>query len=654
MQTWQQHVLSLITPTTQLCVVFDPHGLVRDPSVCIALESAGYLVVMYTDDLSFRLAYESTYRPLLRQQKALYVLVVVPDGRGVVGTLPYVLLHQRATLEVSLERVFPRLHAGTLRQLSSTLYQRLWERARLLSDPLSPTATQQFVLREVYDIDTTRLQRFDDAIALLCRIHESQTLLPENVYHVITATPAFQGTHADTLATALIPPSRFFALLQHAWQDAAHAVLPDLIPPGLAKLPIAVTHEAVRPYVVSFFQQHLLEPVSITTTIDPNWPAWVRAGLREHANAPFDSEHIDQLRALVASTVPAADASHTAWIHYADVHARYAAACVAARQAVDNALLLDVDSRFRAWLETRYKFLHSISSTNPAMVHHVTRHMVGVYEQNPQTPVALLVIDGLGLQQWHLIERMLAKQVPEMIITNAPVFAWIPTLTNVSRQAIFAGKPPAQFSKTITSTHAEKALWQALWQTASPPPRPAAVAYGRGYGLGDAEQDVEGLLNNGTTRVIGMVIDTIDELVHTDILGAFDFTARIQLWMQQGYLATVIGSLLAAGYTIWLTADHGNVECIGTGKLNEGVLADQRGSRVRIYPNETLRTHAIQEYGSQCSSWHGVQLPPDFRPVLIDGFGAFATQNTRQMSHGGASIAEVIVPFARIRKEEKQ
>jgi hypothetical protein len=40
--------------------------------------------------------------------------------------------------------------------------------------------------------------------------------------------------------------------------------------------------------------------------------------------------------------------------------------------------------------------------------------------------------------------------------------------------------------------------------------------------------------------------------------------------------------------------------------------------------------------------------------VLIDGFGAFATQNTRQMSHGGASIAEVIVPFARIRKEEER
>ena len=44
------------------------------------------------------------------------------------------------------------------------------------------------------------------------------------------------------------------------------------------------------------------------------------------------------------------------------------------------------------------------------------------------------------------------------------LFAWVPTLTSVSRQSIFAGEPPFYFSASLATTHKEEAHWRRFWE----------------------------------------------------------------------------------------------------------------------------------------------------------------------------------------------
>jgi hypothetical protein len=77
--------------------------------------------------------------------------------------------------------------------------------------------------------------------------------------------------------------------------------------------------------------------------------------------------------------------------------------------------------------------------------------------------MALVVLDGLACDQWVVLREVLLQQRPQLHYQEAAVFAWIPTITSVSRQAAFAGKPPIYYSGSIHRTDKEAALWTQFW-----------------------------------------------------------------------------------------------------------------------------------------------------------------------------------------------
>ena len=54
--------------------------------------------------------------------------------------------------------------------------------------------------------------------------------------------------------------------------------------------------------------------------------------------------------------------------------------------------------------------------------------------------VGLVLMDGLSLDQWIVMRKELSKQRAHYRFREETVFAWIPTITSISRQAAFAGK----------------------------------------------------------------------------------------------------------------------------------------------------------------------------------------------------------------------
>ncbi len=237
-----------------------------------------------------------------------------------------------------------------------------------------------------------------------------------------------------------------------------------------------------------------------------------------------------------------------------------------------------------------------------------------------------------------------------LIIKESGVFAWIPTLTSVSRQSIFSGKAPYYFPSSIKTTNNEEKLWKQFWENNNL--SRLDTAYKRGLSDGDVESIMDSILNPGKTKVVGLVVDKIDKIMHGMQLGSAGMHNQINQWCQKGFLQSLINFLLNNGYDVWMTSDHGNIECTGKGKPSEGVIAETRGERVRIYPSEELRSQVANKFDFS-KEWRPVGLPANYFPLVAGDKDAFTNMGNTVVGHGGISIEEVIVPLVNFKRKSR-
>ncbi|MCP5969327.1 hypothetical protein NL361_10325 [Klebsiella pneumoniae] len=114
-----------------------------------------------------------------------------------------------------------------------------------------------------------------------------------------------------------------------------------------------------------------------------------------------------------------------------------------------------------------------------------------------------------------------------------------------------------------------------------------------------------------------------------------------------------ISDLLDNGFEVIITSDHGNQEAIGMGYINEGVKAETRGERVRIYHDPSLRDSSAANYQDSVIVWPGPEmgLPKGTYPLLASSDKAFKSKGDVVVGHGGISLHEAIVPFIIVNKK---
>src|SRR5262249_7495677 len=162
-----------------------------------------------------------------------------------------------------------------------------------------------------------------------------------------------------------------------------------------------------------------------------------------------------------------------------------------------------------------------------------------------------LVVDGLAIDQWLLIREALSRATPSLRMEESAVFAWVPTLTSVSRQTIFAGEIPLLFADSLTTTSKEASHWQRVWEDANVPA--LSVGYRRGLG-GESGAEIDDLADHPRMQILGLVINTVDDIMHGMVLGTAGMHQNVRLWTEQGYLGRLIDKLQTAGFSVYLTA----------------------------------------------------------------------------------------------------
>jgi hypothetical protein len=215
----------------------------------------------------------------------------------------------------------------------------------------------------------------------------------------------------------------------------------------------------------------------------------------------------------------------------------------------------------------------------------------------------------------------------------------LPTYTTVSRQAIFAGALPATYPATLWTTSSEQRRWQDFWLSQGLPV--TGVVYRRVKGRLPIDQ-----VEFGAAHVVGVVVNAVDDLMHSSkLFGDAQLLANLDVWARNGFLDDLVTRAHAAGFETWITADHGNIECVGTGDISEGTIPESAGKRLIRYPNRILRDASP----SDGIVWDGIPgLPIDADPLLIAAGRTAFTNQRLSVSHGGLSIDEVIVPLARV------
>ena len=665
MANWRDQILKEFTPqVARLTLVADPDGLLLEEGILQGIRERGFELIPFEDHVAFRFAYESKFRSRWDHGEQTDIVVVLRSEASSLDTLPYDLLEAGRKLSFSIGELFPSLSYPVVAALDRGDFDALY-RAQIQHNPgtLGDNATKEFVLRHVFEIAPELIKQSSDLLRVLMRRHYRGLTIPplldERFMQILRQNDLFE----DWPLERIIPDrNAFFAFLQERWplflnKMSAHdiegvkegEVSYGLQYSGPSILPF--DHDDIRIYVDNLFLEGLLQAVSHEKS-EALSKKWVAIGIRIDPEADR-LRRLEGLMHALKTTIPSAEAKHHEWLHFAYRWAEFTVLetesgpdlPVEMQRQVEE-LRRKVDTVFLSWIMNRYAGLHNQPSAPPAMLHHLPRLLARHTGQSRQEKVALLLIDGLALDQWIIMRKVLCEQRPHIRLQENAVFAWIPTITSVSRQAAFAGKVPLYFPSSIQSTDKEDAHWSQFWIDQGLTRQ--EVAYVRG--LGDGSLDVvKEILSHPRLRVVGLIIDKVDKIMHGMELGMLGMHNQIRQWVLQGFMARLLDLLLEHDFRIFLTSDHGNIDAKGCGRPAEGAIAELRGQRVRIYSDELLRSQVKARF-PDAIEWPAIGLPDDFLPLIASGRSAFIREGEEIVGHGGISIEELVVPLIHIER----
>ncbi len=662
--TWRDTILKEFPPQiARLTLVADPDELLVEAGIQAALQQRGFDLLSYDDHGTFRYAYESQYRLHWDAGVHSCLIVRVSKHATALPLLPYDLVQAGRLLSFTLGDLFPNLSYPVIAALDRSDLDALYQ-AQTFTNPdrSGDKATRDFVLRHVFEIAPESILQPADLLRVLLRRHYRGQRIPLILDERLIEVVAQRAHVADWPLEQIIPDrDAFLHFLQERWpifleRMAGQPARPmhelreayNVQSPGPLDVPFQ--DDDVRAYIDTLFLEGMLRPV-VHAQSAALTSHWVAVGIQTDPHT--DRLHrLDGLLTRVETNLPPPDARHQEWLAFAY---RWAELGVLWHQTHMDAppewverlhtLQDTVDQSFQAWMQQRYSALHNQPACPPVMVHHLPRTLARHHEQTGHQRTALIVLDGLALDQWIILRDVLAHHQPAVTVREEAVFAWVPTITSVSRQAIFAGKPPIYYPGSILTTSKEPVLWRQFWSDRGV--NPTEVAYTNVTGDDADMSTIEQILSYPRVRILGLVITKIDDIMHGMQLGTAGMHNQVRQWTEHGFLVRLLDQLAAHHFAVFLTSDHGNIAAVGWGRPAEGALAERRGERVRIYTDPILRTRVNASF-PDAIAWPPMSLPATCLPLLAPARKAFSNTGDHIVSHGGATLEEVIVPWIQI------
>lgn len=651
MANWRDTILKNFQPKiSRLTLVADPDGLLTEEGMLSAIRDRGFDLIRFDDPIAFRYAYESQYRSQWDNGLDTDLVVVLHSAEPQLKKLPYDLLKAGRQLPIALHQFFPKLNYPVIAGLDRAYLDAIDEAYQQHDGSrLTERETKEFVLMHCFGIVPKLIKTPVQLLKELLSLHSCKVRLPDFLAEYLLESLTKEAAFAKwPLADILTSREKFLRFLQDEWK----LFLASLDDKGQS-CRVPFSHEDVRAYIDTFFLDGSLTPVERDGVT--NLPAWAKTGVAHDPRADA-VQRFHGLREKFESKIPAADVSHREWQQAAQRWAELVVLRWEWNEALDDAdrtawsvLQAKVEVAFGKWMMNRYGSLHNLPfQQQPVMVHQISRFMAFERNRKKLPKIALLVMDGLAFDQWLLLKKKLEACDTAWRFQESTAFAWVPTLTSVTRQSIFAGEPPFYFPSSIETTSKERTHWLRFWEDQGVQ-RTSVDLVTNIDGPNDPE--LEKALGNARLSVLGIVWNKVDNIMHGMELQTAGMHNQVRLWASQGHLQQLLARLHSEGFAVYITADHGNVAATGIGNPKEGVLVGQKGKRVRVYDRPEFLEEVANKF-PESLRWPNYGLPPA-RYVLFPGnLKAFTDVGAEIVSHGGIALEEVMVPFVSISRED--
>lgn len=653
---WQSKLLTKLDLTTKQCIIIsDPDHLSFEPYIADKFEQAGVVFIDDSDPVSLRLVYENWLDD--KESKTLAIRYAETEDIYV----PFDIKLKANHIDFHINEIIPELEADTLRSISPSYFQSLIEViSSYRPGKLGRTASLDFLLRHIYKIAPEIIQTEVDLVRLLIQKHYLSSEMPVAIEQRLISLLKLNNTFKDWDFEKLLPSkAEFFEFLQVQWELYLQTLVTakELKEPSWpqGKLIVPFGDQDIQVYVDNLFADGLLKPADFEGVSKEHW-AFIgiknEDGLSEFKRFSHLLSRLNQVFTKAEISEQSADfwGEHAFELGVLNALSYKIKKQLSTSEITSlNSLNVRVDHFFEEWLFEKFGSLISLPAIrHPNMLHKIPDWLNRKVEDDKK--VCLLVMDGMGFQQWSLFRESL-NSCSSITMEEHYSFAWVPTITSISRQAMFSGKKPYFYADSLLTTAKESKLWQAYWENTGLSSK--EVLYAKKVEDKVTNESFNDLISNRHIKAAGLVINFVDEQMHGMKAGMSGLNAVVSDWIHTWRFVEKINILLDAGFEVIVTADHGNQEAIGCGALKEGVKAETKGERVRIYDSENSAVSSYDLLDGKVLKWPGKKygLPEGRFPLVSRGTHAFVKEGKKIVGHGGISLHEVVVPLAVIKRK---
>ncbi|HWB63661.1 MAG TPA: PglZ domain-containing protein, partial [Chitinophagales bacterium] len=306
----------------------------------------------------------------------------------------------------------------------------------------------------------------------------------------------------------------------------------------------------------------------------------------------------------------------------------------------------------------------------PIMSHTLLRNkLIPLLKDNK--PTFLVLIDNLRYDQWKAIQSMVMENYK--VDEEDSFYAILPTATQYSRNAIFAGMTPLQIQQQFgdlwkndddeggKNLHESEFLESFLKKTFREPIKHQYVKVTNHRDAEILEANITNYLNNKLTVIVYNFVDMLSHArTEMEVLKelASDEAAYRSLaasWFDHSPLQNALKKLADKDINILLTTDHGTVRvqdpsrCIGDRETTTNIRY-KTGKNLNYEDRDVYAVKNPEEIGlpkSRLSSTY-IFAKEDKFLVYPNNYNHFVNYYKDTFQHGGISLEEIIVPVIKL------
>jgi len=241
--------------------------------------------------------------------------------------------------------------------------------------------------------------------------------------------------------------------------------------------------------------------------------------------------------------------------------------------------------------------------------------------------IALVCFDGMGVAEWQVLRFHL--QSCNFSFAENFIFSLVPTMTKIARSAIYYGDAQSVYS--LKSPNENKQFKEFFSDR--------KCGFYREGEIGNKD-DLLGI------DLASVIYNFFDDIAHKTLLPKGEMSKALYFKSLQNYLAKSkvkdeLVLLKKLGYKIYFCSDHGCVAASGNGQKIDKYLIEESSKRATLIN----KTQLADLYDADR---YDVPFVKDKVALLAKGRTMFASNKVQEISHGGITLEELIVPFVEI------